>query len=627
MRLILILLFVVLIHPTKIFCNNNDSIRNVAELLINANELDELHTLVLDLSSINPELAAELAAELIDEAGNSEPRLKGLGYFDLAETMYYKDKYEDALSNYIIAERYFETIGDKEMIASCNSNSGLICLRLAHYKKSIDYYEKALSLEIELGNKLAQAKCYQNLGIILGNNNKFKLQQINYTKALDIYKELGDHMMIADISLNLGTILARQKKYKEAEAAYMSALDCYKRMENENRMASIYTNLGYLNIYIEDYNKSEYFFTNSISMFEEIDDKFGLIHAYQGLGDLFAAKGKKSEAIKMYLKCEDLNSTIGLLDIQASNLKGLSDAYRDMKDYESAIRILEKYYIARDSIFNTENTLKILDLDKKYQFQKNQSEISELKASIRLYLIILIVIIFVFMLGGAILYNKTRYNRLKDKERQLKLEQKVLRTQMNPHFIFNSLSAIQCYILENKVEDAVDFLADFASLIRMVLEYSQVEFITLKQEYDLLNFYLKLQNKRFGECISYEINIDKELMVSNIMIPPMLAQPFIENSFEHGELNRRDSGSIVVSLEKQNAHEMNLIILDNGVGLSSNNGRRKGHKSLATTITKERLKIINKNNSSKLELKVEDRAMYGEQGTRVAFSIPITLAN
>ena len=204
------------------------------------------------------------------------------------------------------------------------------------------------------------------------------------------------------------------------------------------------------------------------------------------------------------------------------------------------------------------------------------------------------------------------------------LEHKVLRTQMDPHFIFNAMSALQCYIMDDKPDEAIRFLSDFSALLRLVLQYSKDELIPISKEKKILEYYLSLQNKRFDNKIKFEINIDEQLLTSDAVIPPMLAQPFIENSLEHGGLMQFEDAKIWVSLQKV-SNRVHLTIIDNGVGIEKSllKAKEHTHKSMATTITHERLKLLNSNQKEKVDLSIQDLSHIGGRGTKVEFSIPL----
>ncbi len=592
--------------------------------------LETMQRIALEVVSQNPDRADSIAQQMLELTNDGQIKYKGMAYYILGDVEYYRENYNQALQHYIKAQPFLEQSSDSAIVTTNYSNIALMYYYKANYSASLSYYEKCFALETQLNDSLGMAKSLQNMGLIFGNSKKYEMQQSYYKRAIEIYRKMGDKRSVADMALNLGVAFVFQKDYDQGWNYYQEALQAYQELNDSDRIASVQTNIGYYHIKVKNYEKAFDLFNTAISVFKSLDKKSGLINAYTGLGDLYAAMGQRNQAVDMYQICESINGEVGLLDIQRDNLLSLSAAYKGIGDNTNALRVYEQYNLIKDSIYAMNQSDKILELENRYKFQKSLNEVAELKARNRLYVIFFLLGAFLVICTGVFMLFYMRNRRMKENHRVLSLEQKVLRTQMNPHFIFNSLSTIQYYILENKMMDAVDFLADFAGLMRLVLQYSQEEFITLDREREILDYYIKLQNKRFGDKVSYEIIIDKELSDNKIMIPPMLAQPFIENSFEHGELSKKDDGHISVRFEK-NDNKLIYIIEDNGVGISKKRKEEaddsditKKHKSLALKITAERLKLINFGKSgSNIDLKVYDRSQYGKCGTCVQFTIPL----
>jgi sensor histidine kinase YesM len=196
---------------------------------------------------------------------------------------------------------------------------------------------------------------------------------------------------------------------------------------------------------------------------------------------------------------------------------------------------------------------------------------------------------------------------------------------MNPHFIFNSLIAIQSYIYKQDAVKAGDYLARFADLIRIILENSREEFVILEKEIKMLKAYLELQDLRFENKFDYQIQIDEELDTSATQIPPMMAQPFIENAIEHGIRHKETKGYVKISIQKT-GKEILWIVEDDGVGRKNAKelSKRKDHRSMATSITSDRLKILSKKEKQKFILEIDDMVDkdLNPLGTQVMFSVP-----
>ena len=158
-------------------------------------------------------------------------------------------------------------------------------------------------------------------------------------------------------------------------------------------------------------------------------------------------------------------------------------------------------------------------------------------------LLILLFVVFISVLFFVILLLSTA----KDKKKIAELEQRILLSQMNPHFVFNSLTAIQSYIFRNEPYMAGKYLASFSKLVRLILENSRQQYIPISKEMDTLSYYLELQALRFEEKFDFKIDIDEDIDLEHHLIPPMLAQPFIENAIEHGIIHMSNKGSITIT--------------------------------------------------------------------------------
>ncbi len=233
------------------------------------------------------------------------------------------------------------------------------------------------------------------------------------------------------------------------------------------------------------------------------------------------------------------------------------------------------------------------------------------------------------MLLGIISVLYIRQSRLKSKFVSIDLEQRLLRAQMNPHFIFNSLCAVQDFILADKPKKANAFLVKIASLMRNILENSREEYISLDKEIETLKLYLDVQQLRFEEEFDYVFNIDESVDIENISVPPMLAQPCLENSIEHGLLNHKARGRLEVSYTLKDDLLM-LEVVDNGVGrkvAAASEQSRIKKKSISTKLTQTRLEYFRKTLKKK-NISYEIIDLYSKTeaiGTKVVMIMPCKL--
>ena len=234
------------------------------------------------------------------------------------------------------------------------------------------------------------------------------------------------------------------------------------------------------------------------------------------------------------------------------------------------------------------------------------------------------------------LFYRWRLNTVRQKERMKsdfkqrlnEVEMQALRSQMNPHFLFNSLNSIQHFIIKNQPKEAVDYLNRFSRLVRLILQHSRAKLVTLKEELDALKLYLDLENLRFKNRFSYKVAVDPTINQHDIEIPPMLIQPFVENAIWHGLLHKAGSGEITISISKQ-GEALLCTIEDNGVGRKASSARKSNfnqeRKSMGMSITKNRLDIINLQQVGEAAVEIHDLESSDgtPEGTRVEITLPV----
>jgi sensor histidine kinase YesM len=206
----------------------------------------------------------------------------------------------------------------------------------------------------------------------------------------------------------------------------------------------------------------------------------------------------------------------------------------------------------------------------------------------------------------------------------------ALRSQMNPHFIFNALNSIQEYIIFNNKELASSYLVKFSRLIRIYLEHSQQNEIILKEEISALKIYLELEKIRFEDVLDYELNIDENLSLEQIKIPSLFIQPYVENAIKHGLLHKLNNRNLKVSFQEEKIENyLVCTIEDNGIGrqvsAEINKNRAEQHQSFATSANAKRLELINTDRIQDIVVEIVDLYSNNNQpeGTKVIIKIPL----
>jgi len=255
-------------------------------------------------------------------------------------------------------------------------------------------------------------------------------------------------------------------------------------------------------------------------------------------------------------------------------------------------------------------------------------------SSISIIVYFLFIIILLVMVGMAVLFNtfNKRKNQLIKQQLKAQLasqkklhrsELRILQNQLNPHFVHNSLNAIQYFVQRNEVETSENYLSQFSKLMRLFFEYSRRKKVTLQEEKEFLENYLSMEQLRFEEKLSYTFYIDEQLDLENVSIPAMLLQPIVENAINHGIFQSPHDGLLEISFKRApNKQYLEIQIADNGIGIDKSQ-ELQSQKNQTTTshsgqVLKERLEILNDDTQWDISYTITDRsATENTTGTRI----------
>ncbi len=223
--------------------------------------------------------------------------------------------------------------------------------------------------------------------------------------------------------------------------------------------------------------------------------------------------------------------------------------------------------------------------------------------------------------------NKLAIEKIEIQELLRKSQLASLKSQMNPHFMFNALNSIQEFIILNDKEQANMYMGKFADLMRMTLDMSSKDEVSLVDELNCLNLYLELEGLRFEKQFSYEIIVDEKINPATIYVPPMLVQPYVENAVKHGLLHKQGEKELKIIFTLKDLQTLSCSITDNGIGRKRsqeiNSIRQKKHTSFATGTTQNRLELLNLNRDKNLSVEYKNLDEENERGTIVTIHIPV----
>jgi hypothetical protein len=279
-----------------------------------------------------------------------------------------------------------------------------------------------------------------------------------------------------------------------------------------------------------------------------------------------------------------------------------AEYFKNAGDVKASLNELERAYDLQRKTFEAENTQAIAEMNTLYELQAKDNSIKALSRNIelrtlqlernRLLLILTVLAFLVLAICTGLFYSIYRQRKLRQEKEKVVLQQQLLRTQMEPHFIFNTLAVLQSFIRMNKTEAAINYIGQFSRLLRSTLELSREQTVSLSDEVDMLENYLSLQQVRYEQGFEYRIDMPANLNAENLMLPPMLIQPFVENAIMHGIATDEEKGFVHIGFALQD-NIMQVNISDSGRP-STAGSNSAGHKSLSGAISRERMQLLGK---------------------------------
>lgn len=487
----------------------------------------------------------------------------------------------------------------KHSIAVSQNSMGNIYLTLRQYDLAIEQFRKSLVIEQESGNILGLAINHQNLGYADESKGLLDLALTNYQKSLEYNEEINSEVGRVICYNSIGQVYIKQKRYKKAEAIIEQALVKALKLGDQFYIAFAYINMGWAQ--------------QELNMFEEAEENL--------------TKGL-DVAIKYNLRTSVVDAH-----------KQLSDLYKKIGDFERSLNHYQEAIALEKTIFTDRNMQYVSDIIIQYENQAKNNQIIQLanenelvKSKLERNQTIFWASLLALVITAGIMIAINRNRQLSHEKQILTLEQDMLRSQMNPHFIFNSLNSIKLYIINNEKENAVYYLNKFSKFIRKILIASTEKEITLEDELDTMKLYMNIENIRFSNAIHFEIEVDPSINTSNVKVPSLILQAFLENALWHGLSSKKEDKRIKLEVYEEEPDFITISISDNGIGRRAseriNQDRVLKRKSVGLSITKARLSNFSKRFTTDYQMTIED--LYDEtgepNGTKVIVKIP-TRAN
>lgn len=592
---------------------------------------------LLDSASVYLKKDAKKSIVFVTEAlSQSSSTSDNAHAYELLADIYMEWKqYDLAVSNYRISLQNSAQNEVKLKLAKAYGNN-------KNYQESIDTFKSISKNDLPNYQKIL---LYEGLGDTYSAIKNFELAIENYQQGLQIAQK---HLIVpkeADLNSKIAQAYNAVGKTKKAENYFENSLNLASKQNKKRAVEE--------KVKVADFQNTNKAYDAEIELREEIlvdvnemerdstitnespltsqKQNYKIGNAYYLQGDYDNAIPYLEKSIKEADKKEDLI-------VKKDATKKLSDLYERSGDYEKAYTTYKEYteivdalYIQKEQeisqaarfsrdIAAKQNRITSLETDRqlsqsKYQLTTERNKRQEL--------------IIYSLLGGLILLLITAYFMYKFiKQQKLAnnlLALKSLRSQMNPHFIFNALNSVNSFIASNDERTANKYLSDFSQLMRSVLENSDEDFIPLKKEIELLELYTKLEHFRFKDKFDYTITVDDDVAVDEFQIPPMLLQPYIENAVWHGLRYKSEMGSLDIRVSKKNDDEISITITDDGIGREKSKALKTEHQkkqnSKGMGNIKKRVAILNEMYKDKVDVSVDDFQDKEDTGTKVVVTL------
>lgn len=615
-----------------------------------------------DYSSAIPyfEEALPVSQELKDKEGIANCYLNiGRSYFNLGDLPKALEQVERSAS-------ISEEAGKLKILSGSLMIMGMVYNTRGDYDKSLVLYKRALGIDEKLGNKKGMSAVLINLANQYKRQGDYTLALESYNKSIELKKQLGDEFGVASNLNNIGTLYQDMENYKAALPYYQKALPIFEKLKRSKDVLGCLSNIGTILMYENNpkalaifkkalrlseeavdpancaaftsnlggyyylhnnFGESLRYYEKSVKLQKQLGAKRELSNSYLNIGRIYYAKKDYEKALQIAKEGSAIAKELKLVSYQIDFSSLLSEIYYSIKEYKLAFESGQAHKTLSDSVYDKENIDKLSQIKYKYAYKDTlnsaNKNVKTLKKTVqtidtqRKWLIISFICLLI-VLGFVTALLKIR--KVKMQNQQLLLEQKLLITQMNPHFIFNSIDNIQSLIYNKQDKEAVNYLNKFSKLTRQILENSTQNYISLAEEIEMIENYLVIQQLLYNNKFDYKLAVAEAIDTETLLLPPMLTQPFIENAIKHGLNNKTEKGKIDISFYLK-GNKLFFNISDNGTGFDPSK-KSDNHKSLAMTITKERLVNYTKNQDFVVQT---DNIIDEDQniiGAKVAFEIP-----
>lgn len=535
------------------------------------------------------------------------------------------------------AEAIFLRVGDTANAGRAANSIGIALRQIGDLLGSVEAYDRATEFGKVARDTLGISNALNNTALVYLQIENYSLAKDYLSQSYEYARKTNQTELEANALTNLGNVFVYLEDYDSALVYFHAALQIADSFEIKHIQRKCRINTGNVYFGLEQYEEAIGWVRSALQPEDQVEDHGDQSLCLHILHDIYLAMDDYERARDyMDLSCaisEEHQILQGMLNCRESN----AAFWEKVGDFEKALYFTKEFNRFEDSIFSEETQVKLMQMESQRQMRQKNKEMETLEANQRREARRLREVIAIVAAGAILLLLLAIFLllilRYRSRSRLAKVEQKIaegklaaLRSQMNPHFIFNAFNAIQNFILKSEKIEAYNYLNKFASLLRSIVGNASDIFIPLDREISLLTTYLELEKLRFREKLSYQIEIAPELLGDNPMIPSMMIQPHVENALVHGLSNLQGQGELLLRM-KPWKEGLICEIVDNGIGREAAQGLKEGiggkHLSIASVNGQERLQFLRETGYSMAHIQIIDlHSPNGARGTKVRIYLP-----
>jgi tetratricopeptide (TPR) repeat protein len=581
-----------------------------------------LESRVKDIISDSLETADSLAYEMVKISRGRNDSLEAIAWYYKAEAAYYSGQIDHAGDFYKKCLSLMEPYSAPQRKAIYYNNLGLTRYFKDRNNEALEAYLKSAQLEKQVGNEYGFAQCLHNIALVHDRAGHDNNAATYFEHSLESFFEMDSMDAAAAVFNDYAIFLNGRGRKDEAIQKYNQALEIYKDLGNLEDAAKVKCNIGALHLYQNEYTKSAQLLEEALDHFNQYGNSSYLINIYSLFGDLYFEQGRTALSVVFYDRAETMARKMGRDNLRQKNLYSLFKALKAEKEYKNALEVLEDYSRLKDSLIVANRGYLETSMDNEIETELMEKELNLVKAQMREKNLVLVILGLLIILGivGWFLYGRTRV--LKSEREKQALKRKILHMQMNPHFLFNAMTSMQSYILNDKKEEASDFLSDIAHLIRKIIKVADQELISLEEEMQIIDMYLRVQCRRYCRTINCEVNSRLISGSQRLKVPPMLSRSVIDDVFATGKMDENCCPGINISYEQKN-DELEVTVESKGVVPS------RAVRQNSLSFIEERLSTFKNNHKSRESLveRVDVISAGKVSGAKIRYWIPVLIDN